>query len=171
MEQKLLEMVQVTVPILLFSRNLINEEGRTKKHTFLDIICKIGQNHHFWAIRLHFSDFIKTKQNWNSNFKFNYFQHLFHTFPPSMIFLVLVLMPRILKADFRGDVVIEFKRAHGSNVNFHYIIISYKIERKNGKKLFNSFEISKNIISKFSGRALIGQNDSLDVLLLDEFLL
>ena len=37
------------------------------------------------------------------------------------------------------------------------------------KKLFNSFEISKNIISKFSGLALIGQNDSLDVLLMDEF--
>ena len=49
--------------------------------------------------------------------------------------------------------------------------ICYKSERKNGKKLFNSFEIIKNIILKFSGRALIGQNDSLDVLLLDEFFL
>ena len=29
----------------------------------------------------------------------------------------------------------------------------------------------KNIISKFSGRDLIGQNDSLGVLLLDEFFL
>ena len=48
------------------------------------------------------------------------------------------------------------------------IIISYRIEET---KLFNSFEISKNIISKFSGRALIGQNDSLDVLLLDEIFL
>ena len=49
------------------------------------------------------------------------------------------------------------------------IIISYKIERKNGKKLFNTFEISKNIVSIFSGRILIGQNDSLDVLLLNDF--
>jgi len=30
------------------------------------------------------------------------------------------------------------------------IIISYKIEGKNWKKLFPSFEIRKNIISKFS---------------------
>jgi len=49
------------------------------------------------------------------------------------------------------------------------IIISYKIERKNGKKLFNTFEISKNIVSIFWGRILIGQNDSLDVLLLNDF--
>jgi len=49
------------------------------------------------------------------------------------------------------------------------IIISYKIERKNGKKLFNTFEISKNIVSIFSGRILIGQNDSFDVLLLNDF--
>ena len=35
-----------------------------------------------------------------------------------------------------------------------------KIKSLNGKKkIFNSFETSKNIISKFSGRALIGQND------------
>ena len=51
------------------------------------------------------------------------------------------------------------------------IIISYKIEIKNGKKLFNSIEISKNIFAKLSGRLLIGQNDSLDDLLLDEFFL
>ena len=51
------------------------------------------------------------------------------------------------------------------------MIISYKIERKKGKELFNSFEISKNIFSKFSGRLLIGQNDSLDVLLMDKFFL
>ena len=49
------------------------------------------------------------------------------------------------------------------------IIICYKIKRKTEKKLFQSFEIRKIIISKFSGRALIGQNDSLDVLLLDDF--
>jgi len=49
------------------------------------------------------------------------------------------------------------------------IIISYKIERKNGKKLFNTFEISKNIVSIFWGRILIGQNDSFDVLLLNDF--
>ena len=49
------------------------------------------------------------------------------------------------------------------------IIISYGIERKNYKKLFNSFEISKNIILKFPGRDLIGQNDSFDVLPLDDF--
>ena len=48
--------------------------------------------------------------------------------------------------------------------------MSYRIERKNYKKLFHSFETSKNIISKFSGRALIGQNDSLDVLLGRTFL-
>ena len=52
-----------------------------------------------------------------------------------------------------------------------YEKISCRIERKNEKKLFNSFEISKNIISTFSGRALISQNDSLDVLLLDEYFL
>jgi len=50
-------------------------------------------------------------------------------------------------------------------------IISYRIERKIRKKLFDYFEIGRNIISKFSGRALIGQNDSLDVLLFDEFFL
>ena len=74
---------------------------------------------------------------------------------------------------------LQVKRVHGSTANFHYkwlfkialIIISYRIERKNLIKFFNFFEISKNIISKFSGRALIGQNDSLDVLLLDEFFL
>ena len=43
--------------------------------------------------------------------------------------------------------------------------------KKKWEKLSNSFEISKNIISKFSGRLLIGQNDSLDVLLLDAFFL
>ena len=43
--------------------------------------------------------------------------------------------------------------------------------KKNAKKLFLSFEISKSMISKFSGRALIGQNDSLDVLLLEELFL
>ena len=52
------------------------------------------------------------------------------------------------------------------------IILSHKIERKNEKKkLSNSFVISKNIISakKFSARLLIGQNDSLDVILMEEF--
>ena len=44
--------------------------------------------------------------------------------------------------------------------------ISYKIDRKM-VKLFNSFEISKNIILKFSGLHLIGQNDSLDALLIN----
>ena len=78
---------------------------------------------------------------------------------------------------------IVLKRAHGSNKKFHYnrlfikkivalMIISYQVERKiNGKKLFNCFETSKNIISKISGRLLIGQNDSLDVLLLVDFFL
>ena len=51
------------------------------------------------------------------------------------------------------------------------IIISNRIERKNKKNLFHCFEISKNINSKFSGRSLIGQNDFLGVLLLDEFFL
>ena len=51
------------------------------------------------------------------------------------------------------------------------LIISYRRERKNFKKLFHSFEISKNLISKLAGCALIGQNDSLDVVLLDEFFL
>jgi len=36
------------------------------------------------------------------------------------------------------------------------IINSYKIERKNLKKLFNSFELSKYSISKFPGPLLIG---------------
>ena len=40
---------------------------------------------------------------------------------------------------------------------------------KNRKKLFNCFEIGKNEISTFSGRLLIGQNDSFDVLLLNDF--
>ena len=44
-------------------------------------------------------------------------------------------------------------------------------KRKNGKKLSNSFEMIKNRIIKFSGRLLIGQKDSLDFLLLDEFFL
>ena len=46
------------------------------------------------------------------------------------------------------------------------IIISYKIYRK---KLFNCLEYSKT--SKFSGRLLIVQNDSLDDLLLDDIFL
>ena len=50
------------------------------------------------------------------------------------------------------------------------IIISHKIE-KNGKKLFHSFGLRKYKISKFSGPLLIGQNDSLDVRLLDEIYL
>ena len=37
------------------------------------------------------------------------------------------------------------------------IIISLKNRKKIEKKLFHAFEISKNIISKFSGRAIIGQ--------------
>ena len=41
-----------------------------------------------------------------------------------------------------------------------FILISYRIERKNEKKLFHFFKISKNIILKFSGHALIGQNDT-----------
>ena len=41
--------------------------------------------------------------------------------------------------------------------------------KKKWEKLFNSFEISKNIIyDSQDGRLLIGQNDSLGVLLLDE---
>ena len=36
------------------------------------------------------------------------------------------------------------------------------------EQILYSFEISKYIILKFPGRALIGQNDYLDVLLLDE---
>ena len=44
-------------------------------------------------------------------------------------------------------------------------------KKKMRTKLFNSFEISKNIISKFSGRLLIGQNDFLDFLLLDKIYL
>ena len=32
-------------------------------------------------------------------------------------------------------------------------------------KLFHSYDSAKNVISKFSGRLLIGQNDSLDLLL------
>ena len=41
--------------------------------------------------------------------------------------------------------------------------------KKKWEKLFNSFEISKNIIyNSQDGRLLIGQNDSLGVLLLDE---
>ena len=46
--------------------------------------------------------------------------------------------------------------------------IRNKIESKNGENIFFSFELSKNIISTFSELLLIGQNDSLDVLLLDE---
>lgn len=70
------------------------------------------------------------------------------------------------------------RRVHGSTTNYHYkwlyiafVIISFRIERKYLKKWFKSFEyLSKNILWKFSGRALIGQNDLLDVLLL-EFLI
>ena len=47
------------------------------------------------------------------------------------------------------------------------IMISYKIQRKKGNKLFNSLKF-KYTISKFSWRLLIGQNYSLNVLLLDE---
>ena len=36
----------------------------------------------------------------------------------------------------------------------------YKTVRKNGKQeLLHSFEFSKIVISKFSGRLLVGQND------------
>ena len=35
--------------------------------------------------------------------------------------------------------------------------------KKKCEEIFNSFEISKHIISKFAGRLLIGRNDSLDV--------
>ena len=69
------------------------------------------------------------------------------------------------------SLLIRIKRVHSSTANFHNKWLFIKIKRKNGKKLFNSCEISKNIISKFSGRLLISQNDSLDVLLLDEYIL
>ena len=42
---------------------------------------------------------------------------------------------------------------------------------KKSEKIFHSFEISKNIILNFPGRAQIGQNDSLDFIILDEFFL
>ena len=45
------------------------------------------------------------------------------------------------------------------------VIIINKIERKN-MKFFHSFEFGKNVISDISGRPLIGQTDSLSVLLL-----
>ena len=35
----------------------------------------------------------------------------------------------------------------------------------------HGFELSSNVISKFSGRLMIGQNDSLDVLLLEDVFL
>ena len=43
--------------------------------------------------------------------------------------------------------------------------------KENFKILFNSYELRKSIISKFSGRLLIGQNYSLDVLQLDDIFL
>ena len=43
--QKLLEMVQVTVMLRLFWWNLRNSE----KHAFFYVICKNGQNQGFWA--------------------------------------------------------------------------------------------------------------------------
>ena len=73
------------------------------------------------------------------------------------------------------------KRVHGWTANFHnkwlfikkiisLIKISYKIEEK-WEKFISFFWMGKNIIWKLSERALIGQNDSLDVLQLDEFFL
>ena len=45
--------------------------------------------------------FIKIKKNWNSNLN-QFQQRLFYTFPPltNLIFLVIVLIPRFLKANF-----------------------------------------------------------------------
>jgi len=59
---------------------------------------------------------------------------------------------------------------------FHYISIVSSIGccrmlKWKWEKSFNSFEISQYINSPFSARLLIGQNDSLDVLLLDKFFL
>ena len=87
----------------LFSWNLKNKEGRTKHAFLLTFSAKLVN-----ICSVHFSDFIK-KKNCNSNL--NYFQQLlFRTFPHPMnfIFWVLVLILLILKADFRGDVVIGF---------------------------------------------------------------
>ena len=55
-------------------------------------------------------------------------------------------------------------------INYLMVIISHETERKNWK-IYYSFEFSKNVISKFSGRLLIGQYDCLDVLLLDDIFL
>ena len=51
MKQKLFEMGQVTVQVTSpsFLWNLKNEGG-AKKHSYFDIIWKIGQNQGFWAI-------------------------------------------------------------------------------------------------------------------------
>ena len=52
MKQKLLEMVQDTVQnLFMFYFNLKNQ--RKKKHAFLDVICKIGQNQGLWAVFFH----------------------------------------------------------------------------------------------------------------------
>ena len=49
------------------------------------------------------------------------------------------------------------------------IINRNKIKRKFVDKLFYSIEFSKNVLPKISGWPLIGQNDSLDVLILEDF--
>ena len=69
MKQKLLEMIQVTVQILFILMKLINQavSNNVKK-------CM------FWGLPPSFSDFIKTKQIWNSNL--NQYNNFCFILPP-----------------------------------------------------------------------------------------
>ena len=85
--------MEMALIIIFLKRNLKNEEGRAKKHAFVDILCKIGQNQDFCATIASFFRFHQNKKNWNGNLK-HFQQLLIHTILPplKLIFLVLVLI-------------------------------------------------------------------------------
>ena len=85
---KLLEIVQVTVPIFfLFLWNLKNEVVMAKKTVKKLILTNFSNNVKKWLYLPHFSDYIKIKKDWNSNLN-DFQQFCIHTFshPMNLIF-------------------------------------------------------------------------------------
>ena len=74
--------MEMALIIIFFKRNLKNEEGRAKKHAFVDILCKIGQNQDFCATIASFFRFHK-KKKWNGNLK-HFQQLLFYAILPPL---------------------------------------------------------------------------------------
>ena len=62
-----------------------------KKRWFWPILQMTTKNVCFWPYLLHFPDFIKINKIWNSNL-IHFRPLFFHTFPPVMNYIILVLL-------------------------------------------------------------------------------